>query len=172
MIALEHLNAGGHGLEPRFRLGDGLLGPPQAAHLFGGDHRQVGQGLLEPRGFRLQAVHLLLMGLELLAFTPHLLKIQPLANPLLLSPQVLQVLLCCFALLGLPLLLRAPLGLVREGLLELLLQLALFLLLLLLGSLELLPLFVLPLEGLVLEQHRLEFGLEQVLALLEFPLSQ
>ena len=73
LIALEHLNAGGHGLEPRFRLGDGLLGPPQAAHLFGGDHRQVGQGLLEPRGFRLQAVHLLLMGLELLAFTPHLL---------------------------------------------------------------------------------------------------
>ena len=101
-----------------------------------------------------------------------MLQIQPLANPLLLSPQVLQVLLGCFALLRLPLLLRAPLGLLREGLLELLLQLALFLLLLLLGSLELLPLFVLPLEGLVLEQHRLEFGLEQVLALLEFPLSQ
>ena len=112
------------------------------------------------------------MGLELMAFPPHLLQIQPLANPLLLGAQALQMLLSSFADLLLALLLRPPLGLLREGLLELLLQLALFLLLLLLGSLELQPLFELPLQGLALQQHWLQFGLEQLLVLLEFPLPQ
>ena len=112
------------------------------------------------------------MGFKLLALPPQLQEVEPLTHSLLPRPQGLQLLLSGCDLLLLLLLLLCFEGVLLECLLQLLLQPELLLLLLLLGSLEFLLLFLLLLKGLALQQHRFKFRLQQLLLLLQFPLSQ